>query len=195
MESPYASLRGTGRTTRMLREVLKIALADRRVIVVGWRDHHCLHMLQQFTDLPEVNKYVYVVNYTRREVTINGGRVSFRSSQYGDFNWQAKVFPGPDSRTPTFVDHHTLEMYDEREAHRAIDAIRATKLADARKGPEPRDRRGEDPQHSRVFSRPVASYTSMVDQGAPISVSCDVSSDAGSSSGGSESSGGSCGAD
>lgn len=191
----YDSLRGSGRTTRMLKEVLGKAIEGTTLVVGGWRDHHCVYLFHQFVDLPEAGKVITTINFTRREVAVGSGRVLFRPCSYGDFNWPVRRFNAPYFQLPVYLDHHTVEMHEEEEAQRAFNAAKAARLAEGREEPQPRYPYWKDTIHTQIFPTVVASDPPVADQGAQGSVSCDVPSDAPASSDGSDSSGGSCGAD
>lgn len=180
------SKRGSGRTTRMLREALAEAALGRVVIVLGWRDIHCAHMLRMMCSLPEVRQMSINTNFSHREIVVGTGRVQFRSVSAGGFDWKSRTFFGRDPRIKVFIDHHTWETRVAEERERALNAARTAKMAAG--GPT-------NPAHPRVLPGAVARDTAVADSGTPETVSLDVSGDAPSSCSWSDGGSGPCGAD
>ena len=102
----------TGRTTRMLKAVMKV-MNNKYVIIIGKDLGHLNTLMNQIRKLelkeyPELKgeKKEYVIRYK------NGGVLDFRTTHdRGDWDWRSMRFLAINRDTPTYVDHYVIESY------------------------------------------------------------------------------------
>jgi len=103
MISKEKSLRGTGRTTRMLQEAERLAM-EGHYVVIPCSGREKEHLQSMLTDI--LNKH-FITNRNSSTINYSGGQINFIS--FGTFNFENLRAIGIDSSAKVLIDHKTIE--------------------------------------------------------------------------------------
>lgn len=129
MVDPFRHLRGTGRTTRLCREALRVATQEHRPVIIWCATLRCaeqiLLMMNRMTDIvitsqqiaPSKESKLGVARKTSFgfRIEIGQDRLDIRAASVTGKDAMPNLYEDPtligaDTRTVYFADHHLVEM-------------------------------------------------------------------------------------
>lgn len=95
------------------------------VYVMGWTQEHCREMLQLAVKLVDdgdvtISKHRMEMHFGPIAMVVpkNAALIRFKSVAHADWDWATRHIRGISPRTPVFIDHYTIEMYEAGRSHR-----------------------------------------------------------------------------
>ena len=104
--------RRSGRTTRMLQDVIEVTKTHERVLVVA---------VDLYSASLQANKLVEMMTQLELPVVYNKARIRvnnivFVSTRSTNWDWSAFRLEGESKSTPVFIDHYAVERYLREDA-------------------------------------------------------------------------------
>lgn len=112
-----SSYRGTGRTTKMLLEALRVASTGQTVLVIAANDGHSQQMMSQLAQTKEFQAIPHAkLAMPSREVSLwPQGQIRFVCANSSEWSWELRRVLGYPHGIPTFIDHFTHESKDTKK--------------------------------------------------------------------------------
>lgn len=101
--------RGTGTTTKMLREAIGLAMQGERVYTIWPHMNHIDYSLDLIAHLLDGEKIDFSLDRKKNCININNGCIYFMTPRTADIDFEAMRIRGVDKDTPIFVDHSVRE--------------------------------------------------------------------------------------